>query len=122
MSSLAVLAVLAVPLWAVSVLLLLRGVLPPARPVMVAACAVVVAAGVAAALWKHPSWESGMLLVGAPAIVLAVPAGRPARVLDPRWTTAEPTEEDEAAADRYAFRAVLATAASVVLLVIVFGF
>ncbi|CAA9283380.1 MAG: hypothetical protein AVDCRST_MAG41-3773 [uncultured Corynebacteriales bacterium] len=122
MSSVAVLAALAVPLWAVSAALLRRGVLPSARPVVAAACGLVVAAGVAAAVWKHPSWEAGMLLVGAPAIVLAVTAGRPARVLDPRWTTAEPTEEDEVAADRYAFRAVLATAASVVVLVIVFGF
>ena len=116
------LAVLAVPLWAASVALLMRGVLPSARPVVGAACAAVVAAGVAAAVWKHPSWEAGMLLVGAPAIVLAVTAGRPARVLDPRWTAPEPTEEDEATADRYAFRAVLATAVSVVLLVLIFGF
>jgi hypothetical protein len=118
----AVLAVLAVLLWSASVALLLRGVLPSARPVVAAGCAAVVAAGVAAAVWKHQSWEAGMLLVGAPAIVLAATAGRPARVLDPRWTTPDPTEEDEAAADRYAFRAVLATAVSVVLLVLAFGF
>ena len=122
MTSPLVLAVLAVPLWAICIALLLPGVLPSGRPAVLTVCAVVIVAGVGAAVWKYPSWEAGMLLVGAPAIVLAVTAGRPARVLDPRWTTVEPTEADEAAADRYAFRAVLVTAASVVLLVIAFGF
>lgn len=122
MSSLVVLVVVAVPLWAVLVTLLLRAVLPTAVAPVLVMSGFVVALGVLAAIWKHPSWEAGMLLVGAPAILLAVTAGRPARVLDPRWTAPEPTEEDEAAADRYAFRVVLAVAVSVVVLVLAFGF
>jgi hypothetical protein len=122
MSSLVVLALLAVPLWAVLVTLLLRTILPAAVVPVLAVSAGIVLLGVLAAVWKHPSWESGMLLVGVPAILLATTAGRPARVLDPRWTSAAPTEDDEATADRYAFRAVLAVAASVVVLVLLFGF
>ena len=79
--------------------------------------------GVAVATWKYPSWEALLLLVGAPAIAVAVTAGHPVRMLDPKWRMAEDdvTAELEAEADRYAFRAVLTVVVSVVLLMITFG-
>jgi hypothetical protein len=64
-----------------------------------------------------------LLLVGVPAIAVAVTAGHPVRMLDPKWrlAAADVTEETEAEADRYAFRAVLSVVVAVVLLTIVFG-
>lgn len=110
--------------WAALLALLLRETPRPAWPVVLAGAAAVVLAGAAAAGWKYPSWEAVLLLVGMPAIALAVTAGHPVRMLDPKWRVAadDVTPELEAEADRYAFRAVLAVAVAVVLLVIVFGF
>ena len=109
--------------WAVLLGLLLRESPRSAWPVTLAGSAGLLAAGVAVATWKYPSWEALLLLVGIPAIAVAVTAGHPARMLDPKWRMAEDevTEEAEAEADRYAFRAVLTTAVSLVVLVITFG-
>ena|SRR5215211_5650408 len=110
--------------WAVLLALLLREVPRPAWPVVLAGSAGLVLGGAAVAGWKYPSWEAVLLLVGVPAIAVAVTAGHPARMLDPKWrlAAADVTEETEAEADRYAFRAVLAVVVAVVLLTIVFGF
>lgn len=110
--------------WAVLVGLLLREAPRTAWPVALAGSAGLLAAGIAVATWKYPSWEALLLLVGVPAIAVAVTAGHPVRMLDPKWRVAadEVTDELEAEADRYAFRAVLATVVSMVLLVITFGF
>jgi hypothetical protein len=110
--------------WAVLLGLLLRQVPRTGWPVVLAGSAGLLIAGTAVAGWKYPSWEALLLLVGVPTIAVAVTAGHPARMLDPKWRMAadEVTEEAEQAADRYAFRAVLAVVVSVVLLVIVFGF
>ena len=110
--------------WAVLLGLLLRQVPRTGWPVVLAGSAGLLVAGAAVAGWKYPSWEALLLLVGVPAIAVAVTAGHPARMLDPKWRMAadEVTEEAEQEADRYAVRAVLAVAVSVVLLVIVFGF
>jgi hypothetical protein len=117
MVSLPVLAAVAAPVWAVLAWALLRA----ARPVTLAFAGVVLGAGVVAAAWKYPSWEAVLLLLGAPVIALAVTRGQPARMLDPRWTSAEDTEEAAGEAERYAFRAVLAMVVSAALLVIAFG-
>lgn len=110
--------------WAVLLGLLFREVPRTAWPVVLAGSAGLVLGGAAVAGWKYPSWEAVLLLVGVPAIAVAVTAGHPVRMLDPKWRVAadEVSEEAEEEADRYAFRAVLAVAVSVVLLVIVFGF
>ena len=119
-----VLAPAALVAWAVLLGLLLREAPRTAWPVALAGSAGLLAAGVAVATWKYPSWEAILLLVGTPAIAVAVTFGHPARMLDPKWRMAEDevTEELEAEADRYAFRAVLTLAVSVVVLVITFGF
>jgi hypothetical protein len=115
---------LALVAWAVLLGLLLREAPRPAWPVALAGSAGLLAAGVAVATWKYPSWEALLLLVGVPAIAVAVTAGHPVRMLDPKWRMAEDevTAEAEAEADRYAFRAVLTTALSVAVLMITFGF
>ena len=109
--------------WAGLLGLLLREAPRTAWPVALAGSAGLLVAGVAVATWKYPSWEALLLLVGAPAIAVAVTAGHPVRMLDPKWRVAEDdvTPELEAEADRYAFRAVLTVAVSVVLLMITFG-
>ena len=114
--------VLAPLAWAVLVGLLLREAPRSAWPVALAGSAGL-AAGVAVATWKYPSWEALLLLVGVPAIAVAVTAGHPVRMLDPKWRmpSDEVTDEDEALADRYAFRAVVATAVSAAAMVITFG-
>jgi hypothetical protein len=119
-----VLAGVAALAWAGLLGLLLREVPRTGWPVVLAGAAGLVASGVAAAGWKYPSWEAVLLLVGVPAIAVAVTAGRPVRLLDPKWRMAadEVTETAEAEADRYAFRAVLAVVVALVLAVIVFGF
>jgi hypothetical protein len=124
MWSVPVLAGVAALAWAVLLGLLLREVPRSAWPVVLAGSSGLLLGGVAVAGWKYPSWEAVLLLVGVPAIAVAVTAGHPARMLDPKWRVAadEVTEEAENEADRYAFRAVLAMIVSVVLLVIVFGF
>jgi hypothetical protein len=119
-----VLAPVVLVAWSVLLGLLLREAPRPAWPVAFAGSAGLLVAGIAVATWKYPSWEAILLLVGTPAIAIAVTAGHPARMLDPKWRVAESevTEELEAEADRYAFRAVLALAVSVVFLIITFGF
>jgi hypothetical protein len=109
--------------WAALLVLLLREAPRRAWPAMAAAAAIAVAAGSIAAGLKYPSWEALLILVGVPAIALGVTAGHPTRILDPRWTTPEEeiTEEAEVRADRYAWRAVLVVIASVVFLMITFG-
>ena len=109
--------------WAALVGLLLAEAPRTAWPVVLAGSAGLLVAGVAVAGWKYPSWEAVLLLVGVPAIAVAVTAGHPVRMLDPKWRMAsdEVTEDAEAEADRYAFRAVLAVAVAVVVLMIVFG-
>ena len=123
MWSLAVLAPVALLAWAGLLCLLLREAPRAAWPVALAGSAGLVLLGVAVATWKYPSWEALLLLVGAPAIAVAVTAGHPVRMLDPKWRMAEDdvTAELEAEADRYAFRAVLTVVVSVVLLMITFG-
>jgi hypothetical protein len=110
--------------WAALLGLLLREVPRPGWPVVLAGTAGLVVGGAVTAGWKYPSWEAVLLLVGVPAVALAVTAGRPVRILDPKWRMAadDVTEEAEAEADRYAFRVVLAMVVAVVLLVIAFGF
>ena len=107
--------VLAPLAWAVLVGLLLREAPRSAWPVALAGSAGLLAAGVAVATWK--------LLVGVPAIAVAVTAGHPVRMLDPKWRmpSDEVTDEDEALADRYAFRAVVAAARSAAPLVVTIG-
>jgi hypothetical protein len=119
-----VLVPVALVAWAVLLGLLLREAPRTAWPVALAFSAGLLAAGMAVATWKYPSWEALLLLVGVPAIAVAVTAGHPVRMLDPKWRMAEDevTEEAEAEADRYAFRAVLTTALSVAVLMIAFGF
>lgn len=119
-----VLVVGALLVWAALLARVLAEVPRPAWPVVLGGAGALLLAGLAAAVWKYPSWEAVLLLVGVPAIALAVTAGHPARMLDPKWRLPadEVTEDAEAEADRYAFRAVLATVVSVVLLVITFGF
>jgi hypothetical protein len=109
--------------WAAMLGLLLAEAPRTARPVVLAGSAGLLVGGVAVAGWKYPSWEAVLLLVGVPAIAVAVTAGHPVRMLDPKWRMAsdEVTEDAEAEADRYAFRAVLAVALAVVILMIVFG-
>lgn len=109
--------------WAVLLALLLRQLPRTAWPVALAGSAGLLVGGAAVAGWKYPSWEAVLLLVGLPVIALVVTAGHPVRMLDPKWRVDgdEVTEEAEAEADRYAFRAVLAVVVSVVLLMIVFG-
>jgi hypothetical protein len=109
--------------WAALVGLLLAEAPRPAWPVVLAGSAGLLVGGVAVAGWKYPSWEAVLLLVGVPAIAMAVTGGHPVRMLDPKWRMAsdEVTEDAEAEADRYAFRAVLAVAVAVVVLMIVFG-
>jgi hypothetical protein len=109
--------------WAAMLGLLLAEAPRTARPVVLAGSAGLLVGGVAVAGWKYPSWEAVLLLVGVPAIAVAVTAGHPVRMLDPKWRMAsdEVTEDAEAEADRYAFRAVLAVALAVVVLMIVFG-
>jgi hypothetical protein len=109
--------------WAALLGLLLREAPRRAWPVPLAGSAALLVAGAAVATWKYPSWEALLVLVGAPAIAVAVTAGHPVRMLDPKWRMAEDevTPEIEAEADRYAFRAVLTVAVSVALLMIIFG-
>ena len=124
MWSVPVLAGVAVLAWAVLLGLLLRELPRIGWPVVLAGTSGLVLGGVAVAGWKYPSWEAVLLLVGVPLIAVAVTAGHPVRMLDPKWRMAadEVSDEAEREADRYAFRAVLAVVVSVVLLVIVFGF
>ena len=121
--SVLVLVPVAVLTWAALLGLLLREAPRTAWPVALAGSAALLVAGAAVASWKYPSWEALLLLVGAPAIAVAVTAGHPVRMLDPKWRMSEDdvTPELEAEADRYAFRAVLTVAVSVVLLMITFG-
>jgi len=121
--SVAVLIPAVVLAWAVLLGLLLAEAPRAAWPAVLVGAGALLAAGAGAATWKYPSWEALLLLVGAPAIAVAVTAGRPVRMLDPKWRMAEDevTPELEAEADRYAFRAVLAVVVSVVLLMITFG-
>jgi hypothetical protein len=123
MWSVPVLVGMAALAWAVLLGLLLRQLPRTAWPVALAGSAGLLVGGAAIAGWKYPSWEAVLLLVGLPVIALVVTAGHPARMLDPKWRMAgdEVTEEAEAEADRYAFRAVLTVVVSVVLLMIVFG-
>lgn len=123
MWSVPVLAGVAGLLWVALLGLLLAEAPRTAWPVALAGSAALLVAGVAVATWKYPSWEAVLLLVGAPAIAVAVTAGHPARMLDPKWRMPEDavTPDVEAEADRYAFRAVLAVAVSVALLMITFG-
>jgi hypothetical protein len=109
--------------WAALLGLLLVEAPRSAWPVVLAGSGGLLVGGVAVAGWKYPSWEAVLLLVGVPAIAVAVTAGHPVRMLDPKWRMAadEVTEDAEAEADRYAFRAVLAVAVAVVVLMIVFG-
>ena len=109
--------------WAALLGLLLAEAPRTAWPVVLASSAGLLVGGVAVAGWKYPSWEAVLLLVGVPVIAVAVTAGHPVRMLDPKWRMAsgEVTEDAEAEADRYAFRAVLAVALAVVVLMIVFG-
>ena len=109
--------------WAALLGLLLAEAPRAAWPVVLASSAGLLVGGVAVAGWKYPSWEAVLLLVGVPAIAVAVTAGHPVRILDPKWRMAsdEVTEDAEAEADRYAFRGVLAVAVAVVVLMIVFG-
>jgi hypothetical protein len=121
--SLAALVAAAAAVWAALLVLLLRETPRSAWPPMLAcAVATVVAGGVIADL-KYPSWEALLILIGSPAIALGVTAGHPTRILDPKWTTPveEITEEAEASADRYAWRAVLVMIVSVTFLMITFG-
>jgi hypothetical protein len=122
--SVPVLVAVAALAWAALLGLLLREAPRSAWKVVLAGSAALVLGGAAVAGWKYPSWEAVLVLVGVPAIAVAVTAGHPVRMLDPKWRMAadEVTEEAEAEADRYAFRAVLAVAVAVVLLVVVFGF
>lgn len=124
MGRLLVLVPVALVAWAVLLSLLLREAPRTAWPVALAYSGGLLVAGVAVATWKYPSWEALLLLVGIPAIAVAVTAGHPVRMLDPKWRMAEDevTEEAEAEADRYAFRAVLTTAVSAAMLMITFGF
>jgi hypothetical protein len=105
--SVLVLVPVAVLTWAALLGLLLREAPRTAWPVALAGSAALLVAGAA----------------GAPAIAVAVTAGHPVRMLDPKWRMSEDdvTPELEAEADRYAFRAVLTVAVSVVLLMITFG-
>ncbi len=123
MWSVAALVLAAAVVWAALLALLLREAPRPAWPVMVGGAAAVVVAGMITAGLKYPSWEALLILIGAPAIALGVTAGHPTRILDPKWTTPEEeiTEEAEASADRYAWRAVLVVIVSVVFLMITFG-
>jgi len=109
--------------WAALLVLLLREAPRHAWPAMVAAATATVVAGAVVAGLKYPSWEALLILVGVPAIALGVTAGHPTRILDPRWTTPEEeiTEEAEVRADHYAWRAVLVVIASVMFLMITFG-
>jgi hypothetical protein len=121
--SLATLVPAAVAVWAALLVLLLREAPRSAWPGMLVGAAGTVLAGVVAAGLKYPSWEALLILIGAPAIALGVTAGHPTRILDPKWTTPEEeiTEEAEASADRYAWRAVLVVIVSVTFLMITFG-
>lgn len=123
MWDLVVLVPAALVAWGVLLGLLLREAPRTAWPVALAGSAGLLAAGIAVAFWKYPSWEALLLLVGTPAVAVAVTAGHPVRMLDPKWRVAEEevTTELEAEADRYAFRAVLTLTVSVVLLMITFG-
>ena len=123
MWSVPVLVGMAALAWAVLLGLLLRQLPRTAWPVALAGSAGLLVGGAAIAGWKYPSWEAVLLLVGLPVIALVVTAGHPVRMLDPKWRMAaeEVTEDAEAEADRYAFRAVLTVVVSVVLLMIVFG-
>jgi hypothetical protein len=109
--------------WAVLLGRLLAEMPRTAWPAMLVGSAALLALGTAVATWKYPSWEALLLLLGAPAIAVAVTAGHPVRMLDPKWRVAEDevTPEQEAEADHYAFRAVLAMVVSVVLLMLTFG-
>ena len=75
--------------WAVLLGLLLREAPRTAWPVALAGSAGLLAAGVAVATWKYPSWEAILLLVGTPAIAVAVTFGHPVRMLDPKWRMAD---------------------------------
>jgi hypothetical protein len=99
------------------------GHLQPTLATLLLPFAALLVAGAAVATWKYPSWEALLLLVGAPAIAVAVTAGHPVRMLDPKWRMSEDavTPELEAEADRYAFRAVVTVAVSVLLLMVTFG-
>jgi hypothetical protein len=123
MWSIAALALAAAGAWALLLVLLLREAPRGAWPVMMAVAAGTVAAGAVTAGLKYPSWEALLILLGAPAIALGVTAGHPTRILDPKWTTPEDeiTDEAEARADRYAWRAVLLVIGAVVFLMITFG-
>ena len=70
-----VLAPAALVAWAVLLGLLLREAPRTAWPVALAGSAGLLAAGVAVATWKYPSWEAILLLVGTPAIAVAVTFG-----------------------------------------------
>lgn len=118
------LAAVALLVWSVLLGLVLAEAPRAAWPVALAGAGALLVAGAVVATWKYPSWEAVLLLVGAPTIALAVTAGHPVRMLDPKWRMAEDevTPDAEAEADRYAFRAVLAMVVSVVVLMITFGF
>jgi hypothetical protein len=121
--SVPVLAAVALVAWSVLLGLVLAEAPRSAWPVVLAGAGALLVAGTVVATWKYPSWEAVLLLVGAPAIAVAVTAGHPVRMLDPKWRMAEDevTPDAEAEADRYAFRAVLAVSVSVVFLMITFG-
>jgi hypothetical protein len=120
---LAALVPAAAAVWAALLLLLLREAPRSAWPAMFAGAAATVLAGVVVAGLKYPSWEALLILIGAPTIAVGVTAGHPSRILDPKWTTPEEeiTEEAEASADRYAWRAVLVVIVSVTFLMVTFG-
>lgn len=123
MWSFPVLAVAVVLSWVVVLTLLLRAVPRSAWPAVLIGSGATLLAGALAAAVKYPSWEALLLLVGAPVIAVAVTAGRPALLLDPKWTLPpdEITDEAEERADRYAWRAVLVVIAAVVFGMITFG-
>ena len=62
--------------WAALLGLLLAEAPRTAWPVVLAGSAGLLLGGVAVAGWKYPSWEAVLLLVGVPAIAVAVTAGR----------------------------------------------
>ena len=123
MGSVLVLGAATVTVWATLLPLLLRGVLRTAWPAIMAGAAAPLLGGAVTAGVKYPSWEALLLLIGAPVTALVVTNGRPARLLDPKWTMPEDeiTDEAEALSDRYAWRLVLVILVAIVFLMITFG-
>ena len=109
--------------WATLLALLLRAVLRTAWPAMMAGSSAPILVGAVTAGLKYPSWEALLLLIGAPVTAIVVTRGRPARLVDPKWTMPEDeiTDEAEALSDRYAWRLVLVMLVAVVFLMITFG-